>query len=65
VFVTQYRRPVFTNDILTVGKHASGVVRAELDVDLVEFNGETDHLHLLVAYPAVLAISTLTQRLKG
>jgi putative transposase len=56
---------VFTNDILTVGKHASGVVRAELDVDLVEFNGETDHLHLLVAYPAVLAISTLTQRLKG
>ncbi len=27
-------------------------VRAELDVELVEFNGETDHVHLLVHHPA-------------
>ncbi|WP_331219342.1 transposase, partial [Mycobacterium avium] len=26
-------------------------VCAELDVELVEFNGEADHVHLLVAYP--------------
>ncbi len=24
---------------------------AKLDVELVEFNGEADHVHLLVAYP--------------
>jgi putative transposase len=33
-------------------------------VELVEFNGEEDHVHLLVAYPPTLAISTLVQRLK-
>ena len=40
-------------------------VCAELDVGLVEFNGETDHVHLLVGYPPTLAISVLAQRLKG
>jgi putative transposase len=40
-------------------------VCVELDVELVEFNGESDHLHLLVAYPPTLAISVLAQRLKG
>jgi putative transposase len=32
---------------------------------LLEFNGETDHVHLLIAYPPTLVISTLAQRLKG
>ncbi len=40
-------------------------VRAEHDADLVEFNGEADHVHLLVTYPPTLAISALVQRLKG
>ena len=40
-------------------------VCAELDAELVEFNSEADHVHLLVAYPPTLAISTLAQRLKG
>lgn len=29
------------------------------------FNGEADHVHLLVAYPPTLAISGLAQRHKG
>ena len=37
----------------------------ELDVELVEFNGESDHVHPLVAYPPHYAISVLAQRLKG
>jgi REP-associated tyrosine transposase len=40
-------------------------VCADIDVELVEFNGESDHVHLLVAYPPTLAISVLAQRLKG
>ena len=32
-------------------------VCTDLDVELVEFNGETDHVHLLVHYPPTLAIS--------
>ena len=37
----------------------------DLDAELVEFNGEADHLHLLVAYPPTLAIATLVQQSKG
>jgi len=40
-------------------------VCSELDVELVAFNGETDHGFLLVQYPPSLAISTLVQRLNG
>ena len=40
-------------------------IRAALDVELVEFNGEADHMHLLGGYPPALAISTLVHRLKG
>jgi len=51
--------------MLTFCEHNMRTACAELDVELVEFNGETDHVHLLVAYPPTLAISTLVQRLKG
>jgi putative transposase len=62
--VTKYRRQVFTDEMLTFCEHTMRAVCAELDVELVEFNGEADHVHLLVAYPTVFAISTLVQRLK-
>jgi putative transposase len=64
VFVTKYRRKVFTDDMLTFTEHTTRGARDELDTDLAEFNGEADHVHLLVAYPPTLAISTLVQRLK-
>ncbi|MDM3929283.1 IS200/IS605 family transposase [Mycobacterium intracellulare subsp. chimaera] len=56
---------LFTDPILTFTETTMRAVCAELDVDLVEFNGETDHVHLLVAYPPTLAIAVLAQRLKG
>jgi putative transposase len=59
------RRPVFTDEMLTFCEHTMRTVCTELDVELVEFNGEADHVHLLVAYPPTLAISVLVQRLKG
>ena len=40
-------------------------VCAELGVELVELNGEADHVHLPLAYPPTLAISAAVQRLKG
>lgn len=36
-----------------------------LGAELREFNGEEDHVHLLVYYPPKLPISTLVNRLKG
>jgi putative transposase len=65
VFVTKYRRKVFTDAMLTFCETTMRAVCAELDAELVEFNREADHVHLLVAYSPTLAISTLVQRLKG
>jgi putative transposase len=61
VFVTKYRRAEFTDDMLTFAENTVRAACAELDAELVEFNGETDHVHLLVQYPPALAISTLVQ----
>jgi len=36
-----------------------------MNVDLVEMDGERDHVHLLVRYPPALSIGTLVRRLKG
>jgi putative transposase len=65
VLVTNYRRPLFTDAMLTFAETTMRAVCAELDVEMVEFNDETDHLHLLVAYPPTLTIPLLVQRLKG
>ena len=51
--------------MLTFTENTMRGVCADLDAELVEFNGEADHVHLLVAYPPTLAISVLVQRLKG
>ena len=65
VFGTKFRRTLFTGDMLTFCEHTMRAVCAELDVELVEFNGEADHVHLLIAYPPTLPISALVQRLTG
>jgi putative transposase len=79
VFVTTYRPKVFNDAMLTDSpthrltdspthrltnntlQQVCNVLRAAL----VEFNGDPDHVHLLVRYPPALAISTLVRRLKG
>jgi putative transposase len=65
VFVTKYRRQVFSDAMLTFCEHIMRSVCSELDAESVEFNGEADHVHLLVAYPPAVAIATLVRRLKG
>ena len=65
VFVTKYRRPVFTNDMLTHCETTMRSVYADLSAELAEFNGQADYVHRLVAYPPTLAISTMAQRLNG
>ena len=63
--MTKYRCPVFTDAMLTFTENTMRGVCADLNAELVEFNGEADHVHLLVAYPPTLAISALVQRLRG
>jgi putative transposase len=65
VFVTKYRRPVFTDVMLTSCERLMAGICGDLAAELREFNGETDHVHLLVHYSPSIAISTLADRLKG
>ena len=40
-------------------------VCADFGAELREFNGEDDHVHLLVHYPPTVALSKLVNSLKG
>ena len=65
VFVTKYRRDVFTKEILDDLRLIFATVCADFEAELVEFDGEDDHAHLLVNYPPKIAISNLVNSLKG
>ncbi|MFB6349903.1 IS200/IS605 family transposase [Moraxella sp. ZJ142] len=65
VFVTKYRRKVFTKEILDDMQSIFERVCFEFDSTLVEFDGEEDHVHLLVHYPPKVSISKLVNSLKG
>lgn len=65
VFVTKYRRPVFTKTVLEDMGSIFSKVCTDFGAELTEFNGEADHVHLLVNYPPKVAISKLVNSLKG
>lgn len=65
VFVAKYRRDVFTKVMLETMREVFERVCLDFEALLVEFDGEDDHVHLLVNYPPKVAISSLVNSLKG
>ena len=65
VFVAKYRRKVFTKEILDDMRGIFESVCTDFEAQLVEFDGEDDHVHLLVHYPPKVSISKLVNSLKG
>ena len=65
VFVTKYRRKALTNKMLNRLEEILYETCSQMDGELIEFNGEDDHIHLLVSCPPKLAVSNLVQKLKG
>lgn len=65
VFVTKYRRGVFTQDMLADMKDIFHETCEQMDCELLEFGGEDDHVHLMLTFPPKLAISNLVGKLKG
>lgn len=65
VFVTKYRHQVFTDAHLARLEAIFRDVCTDFECDLVEFNGETDHVHLLINFPPKVAVSHLANSLKG
>ena len=65
VFVTKYRRRVFEARHIEYMRGLFARLCSELDAEMVEMDGEEDHIHILVNYPPKLAVSTLVNALKG
>jgi putative transposase len=65
VFVTQSRRDVFTTEILDTLRGIFASVCRDFESELVEFDGEDHHVHLLVRDPPKVSVSSLVDSLKG
>jgi len=65
VFVTKYRRGVFTAQMLHDLRTSFTGVCSDFESQLVEFDGEEDPVHLLVNYTPKIAVAALVNSLKG
>lgn len=64
VLVTKYRKRVITKPIMTRLKEILETTCSKWDCELIEFNGEADHVHLLIDINPKAQISTLANNLK-
>lgn len=65
VFTPKYRKKIFTKAHLELMHTVFTEVCKKFNAELIEFDGEQDHVHLLVLYPPRVAIATLVNSLKG
>ncbi|MFD3704569.1 IS200/IS605 family transposase [Nocardia sp. NPDC058658] len=65
VFVTKHRYGMLTDELLTTCEKSMRAVCRDFEATLAEFNGERDHVHLVVQYPPKVAVSKLVNSLKG
>jgi putative transposase len=65
VFVTKFRHKVFGDRHLARMEEIMRAVCADFETELVEFNGENNHVHLLVNFPPKVAPAKLVNSLKG
>ncbi len=65
IFTTKYRRSLFDGRMIEQLRDAFGSAARKLECDIIEMDGEPDHVHLLVAYPPKLAVSVMVNNLKS
>ena len=65
VFVTKYRRDVFTEQMLNRVHEIIKETCLQMDCELLEFGGEHDHVHIMVTVHPKVAVSNLVGKLKG
>lgn len=65
VCITKYRRSIFTAESLAVIEKSFAEVARKMDFQVIEFNGEANHIHALIEYPPKLSISQIVNSLKG
>ena len=65
VFTPKYRKNIFTKEHFDLMCQVFENVCTKMDATLVEFDGEANHVHLLVLYPPRISIAVLVNSLKG
>lgn len=65
IFVTKYRGRVLSSEMLDTMEQIMREICQNQDVEMEEFNGESDHVHLLISYPPKVQISKLVNALKA
>lgn len=65
IFVPKYRKKVFAPAMLIRLDEVFRETCEQMGGELIEFNGESDHLHLLVVCPPQRALSHFIGKLKG
>jgi putative transposase len=65
VFTPKYRKKIFTKEHLNLMEEVFNDICKMNDSSLEEFDGESDHVHLLITYPPRIALSVLVNSLKG
>jgi len=65
VFVSKYRRRVFSAKVLDAMSELFSEICFEHGCNLLEFDGEQEHVHALVQYPPKVAVGELVHALKG
>ncbi|MEO0012069.1 MAG: family transposase [Cyanobacteriota bacterium] len=65
VFVTKYRRKCLNLEHLEAFKEIANRVAKSLNFEVIEVEGESDHVHLLIEIPPKLSVSQAVNSLKG
>lgn len=64
VLVTKYRRKVINQSMLNRLKEIFESTCSKWRSKITEFNGEADHVHLVISYPPDVEVSKLVNNLK-
>ena len=65
IFTTKYRKKLFDGYMIDQLRSAFMSACEKLECELLEMDGEEDHVHLLIAYPPKLSISVMVNNLKS
>ncbi|MFE4797343.1 IS200/IS605 family transposase [Streptomyces sp. NPDC056708] len=65
VFVTKYRHHVFSDAHLKRMEEIKRAVCTDFECELIEFNGESNHVHLPVNFPPKVTLSKPANPLNG
>lgn len=65
IIVTKYRKPCITEEMLEYLETESRRILAMQGVELLEMNGEADHVHLLISAPPQVCLANVINSLKS